>query len=74
MSMPPKDAFDSGDPLKIAGALDDELKQLPTETYAAVVNILSQLCEHRIAMIQREAQKRMQEERREQRFAPHLKQ
>lgn len=58
--------------LKTAGDMDNQLKELPMESHAAIVNILSQLCEHRVAMITREERKAAEQRQREAQFAPHL--
>jgi hypothetical protein len=58
--------------LKVAERLDNELKELPLESHAAIVNILSQLTEHRASMLQREERKKAEQRQREAQFAPHL--
>ena len=62
--------------MKTAERLDNELKELPIESHGAIINILSQLCEHRVAMIQREERKKAEADKRAAQFGPqpHLRQ
>ena len=50
--------------IRIAEKIDNELKELPIETQGAVINVLSQCCEHRIAMINRARRKEADDEKR----------
>ena len=60
--------------LKVAAKMDQELSELPMPSHAAIVNILSQLCEHRLAMVHREEQKKAEQAKREAQFSPHAQQ
>lgn len=59
---------------KVAEEIDTQfLKEEPIETQGAIVNVLCQIVEHRLAMINRERQKEAKAQHLANQFGPHVK-